>query len=61
MSFNKRLFIYITKDQLKGLGIFWLVMALVNTFAIVVTFRMTKDWVFGPMISSGHYYSMVLK
>lgn len=57
MGLNKRLFIYLTKEQLKSVGVFWLIMTLVNTFAIIVTFYMTKDWVFGPIIKSGQYLS----
>lgn len=53
MDSNKRLFRFINDDWLRGLGIFWLVMALVNTAATIFTFKVSTNVVLGPMLRDG--------
>lgn len=50
MDSNKRLFRFLNGDQIKGLGIFWLVMALVNTAATIMTSKVSTNVVLGPML-----------
>ena len=50
MDTKKRVFRYLTYDQLKGVGIFWLVMTMINILATIVAFSTKSNLILGPML-----------
>lgn len=53
METNKRLFRFLTYDQLKGLSAFWIIIVLVNIAALIFTSKASANVVLGPMIRNG--------
>ena len=59
MDLNKRMFRFLKYDLIQGLGVFWLVMLLVNILSVVMSFTIVSNSTIGPMISDQGSISFV--
>ena len=50
MDLNKRMFRFQKYDLVQGVGVFWLVMLLVNVLSVVMSFTIVSNSAIGPMI-----------
>ncbi|MDR7870898.1 MAG: hypothetical protein RIN55_08575 [Tissierellaceae bacterium] len=53
MDANKRMFKFMSHDLIKGAGMFWLVMIIVNIASYLIPYLISSNTVIGPMIRAG--------